>query len=204
MNKKVLLIDFDGVIVDTFDVCMEVNGQVWPGESADDYRKHFEGNIYESLNVDHDTVIDEEDSFFKLYIPKMLQLDPVPGMIDIIDKLREKYLLVIVSSSVDSPIEEYLTKHNIIGHFDKIFGVTVHKSKVAKMKMVFDEYRVGPEDCLFITDTLGDIREANKMKIASIGVTWGWHPRETLEKGSPVATVDTPEEIVGAVEKHFA
>ena len=204
MNKKVLLIDFDGVIVDTFKICMETNNQVWPDVSVDEYRKQFEGNIYESLNVDHDTVIDEEDGFFKLYIPRMLELDPVSGITQVVDKLREKYLLVVVSSSVSSPIEEYLTKHSMMSHFDKVFGVNIHKSKLAKIKMVFEEYGVEAKDCLFITDTLGDMREARAAGVDAVGVTWGWHPRETLEKGSPFAIVDTPGEIVSAVDRYFA
>ena len=203
MSKKVLLIDFDGVIVDTFAVCVETNNQVWPNVSVDEYRKQFEGNIYKSLNVGHEEVVDEKDSFFKLYIPKMLKADLVQGMQKVIDQLKEKYLLVIVSSSVNSPIEEYLTKHGMMPYFDKVFGVNVHKSKVAKIKMVFKEYEVGPQDCLFIPDTLGDMREAREAGVDALGVTWGWHPRETLEKGSPFAIVDTPQEIVSAVDRYF-
>ena len=152
---------------------METNNQVWPDISVDEYRRQFEGNIYESLNVDHDTVIDEEDSFFKLYIPRMLKLDPVSGITQVVDKLREKYLLVVVSSSVSSPIEEYLTKHSMMSHFDKVFGVNIHKSKLAKIKMVFEEYGVEAKDCLFITDTLGDMREARAAGVDAVGVTWG-------------------------------
>ena len=204
VRKKVLLIDFDGVIVDTFDLCMETSNKVWGHHSVDKYREWFEGNLYKSLNIDQDGFTDKENIFFKLYAPRMLKLDPIEGIIDIMGRLRERHVLVIISTSVNSPIEEYLAKHSMTSNFDKVFGADIHKSKVMKIKMVFDEYGVTPQDCLFITDTLGDMREAREAGVDAIGVTWGWHPRETLEKGFPFTIVDKPSEIMEAVDRYFS
>ena len=48
----------------------------------------------------------------------------------------------------------------------------------------------------FITDTLGDIKEANKVGIESIGITWGYQDKAKLQKGNPKKIVDTPTELL--------
>jgi len=203
MKEKILLIDFDGVIVDTFDLGMSVNNKLGTGISPDEYRKQFEGNVYENYDDNDEEIVSEDNEWFKLYTPGMLKLEPVEGVVEAIKTLGEKYTLIIISSNINSPIKKYLEKHALVSCFDEVFGADVHKSKVKKIKMVFEKHGVEAKDCLFITDSLGDIREANKMNVDSIGVTWGWHSRETLEKGSPFTIVDKTSEIVPAVDKYF-
>ncbi|MBU1557929.1 hypothetical protein KKC45_03125 [Patescibacteria group bacterium] len=56
---------------------------------------------------------------------------------------------------------------------------------------------------MFITDTLGDIREASEMDIKSIGVTWGFHNRETLKRGNPFNIAEKPEDLSSAIDNYF-
>lgn len=106
---------------------------------------------------------------------------------------------MIVSSTINSPIRDYLEKHILSQHFDKIYGADAHTNKVVKINKVFADFKVVADDCLFITDTLGDMREAAKARVKSIGVTWGFHNLETLQKGNPTAIAATPRELVSLV-----
>jgi phosphoglycolate phosphatase len=74
---------------------------------------------------------------------------------------------------------------------------------VEKIKMVFNKYGVSANNCLFVTDTLGDLLEAEKTGVEGIGVTWGFHGAETLKRGNPVALVDTPDELVAEIDRYF-
>ena len=51
---------------------------------------------------------------------------------------------------------------------------------------------------LFITDTLGDIIESNKVGIKSVGVTWGYHTKENLSKGNPFFIAENFDDL-----RHF-
>ena len=51
--------------------------------------------------------------------------------------------LIIISSSITSPIKEYCRKHDIYNLFDEIFGADVHMSKVEKIKMVLVQQSKG-------------------------------------------------------------
>lgn len=61
--------------------------------------------------------------------------------------------------------------------------------------MIMSKFNAKPEDCIFVTDTVGDINEAKKLNIDAIGVTWGLHSREILEEAKPLAIIDTIEEL---------
>lgn len=69
--------------------------------------------------------------------------------------------------------------------------------------MLYENYNADSANYLFVTDTLGDIREAEKCNIKSIAVAWGYHPVTTLEKGNPIAIVQTPKELVEAIRTSF-
>lgn len=206
MEKKFILFDFDGVIADSFKPAFEVQKLVCPHVTEDIYRKRFEGNINdweEPINVHTDECRHDID-FFTEYIPRMKkEAKLVPGIKDIITQLEKSYKMVVISSTITSPIKEFLDEHDLADHFTEIMGNDVHKSKVEKIKMVFEKYALEAKDCVFITDTLGDMREAEKMKVGAIGVTWGFHAPVTLLKGKPFRLVDKPKDILTSVEDYF-
>lgn len=205
MDKKTLLFDFDGVIFDSFGPVFEINKILTPGLTEEQMKERFVGNINESIvkEMGHDGAKENDGKFFDLYIPIMMGLNIFPGMADAIKKLSEKYRLIIVSSTITGPIREYMDKYDVSKYFEEIMGNDIHKSKVEKIKMVFDKYGVSAGDCLFITDTLGDLLEAEQTGVEGIGVAWGFHGAEILEKGKPVVLVNTPEELIIEIDKYF-
>jgi len=208
MNKQILLFDFDGVIVNTFELCFSITKKFNSDLSHDAYLALFEGNIYDGLKKKNGGIYDkkqenDERGFFEIYTPQLLEIGPVPGMSEIIKELEKDYVLIMLTSTINSPINSYLEKYGLHKYFDKIFGADVHKSKEEKIKMVFQEFNVKPNDCLFITDTLGDMREAEKAGIQVMGVLWGFHPEKTLEKGNPIALARAPADIIFEVNKYF-
>jgi len=75
----------------------------------------------------------------------------------------------------------------------------MNKSKVEKFKYLFKKYKLKPEDCIFITDTLGDILEGNKVGVRTIAVDFGFHKRDRLEKGKPFKIVSSFDEILKVI-----
>lgn len=127
----------------------------------------------------------------------------MPGMKEIIIELEKNYTLIVISSTITSPIKEFLEGHDLANHFVEIMGNDVHKSKVEKIKMVFEKYNVGAKNCVFITDTLGDMYETEKMGVGAIGVTWGFHTSETLKQGQPFRLVENPNELLTTISEYF-
>jgi len=205
MNKFILF-DFDGVIVDSFEIAFSVKNMMCPSITREAYRALFEGNINDTIMDDimHDDKCRHDLDFNAEYIPKIKeQVQVFSGMKEAIQQLAISYNLVIISSTDSALVKEVLERDNLAKCFKEIFGNDVHKSKVEKIKMVFSKFGVTSGDCVFVTDTLGDMREAEKMKIGSIGVSWGFQQLETLKKGNSFKIVDRPDQLVLTIAEYF-
>jgi len=203
-SKKIILFDFDGVIADSFQAAFAVHKMISPHIVEDDYRSWFEGNINNWKDTAGPGTHRSDIDFFTEYLPKMKnEVEMVPGILKIIEKLAHSYTLIIVSSTITSPIREFMEQHEASQYFTEIMGNDVHQSKVEKIKMVFTKYKVNPEQCVFITDTLGDLKEAAQAGVDAIGVSWGFQRQETLLKGNPFYIVEKPEELPAAILNYF-
>ncbi len=206
MKNKLILFDFDGVVADSFTPAFETVKTICPLISELEYRKRFEGNINETKFPEefHSEMCRHDLDFFSLYIPRIKdEVTIFPGMKEVILALEKEYTLVIISSTLTFPIEEFLVSHDLRDHFEWVMGNDVHKNKTEKIKMVFQKYEVGENDCVFVTDTLGDMHEAGKVNVQTIGVTWGFNTAETLAKGNPSKLVYTPDELLTVIQGFF-
>jgi 8-oxo-dGTP diphosphatase / 2-hydroxy-dATP diphosphatase len=202
MEKKIIFFDFDGVLVDSFETAYETIIEMWPELpfSRDSLRACFEGNIHETFFKKY-TDEKSEDAFFERYIPRILKLSVVPGMREALASLATEHRLVIVSSTRTEAVREWLERERIAELFEDVLGEEAGKSKTEKIASVLERYRADAADCLFVTDTLGDIEEADRADVRSIAVTWGYHREEMLRKGSPAGIVHRPEDLVAEVER---
>lgn len=206
MHTNFILFDFDGVIVDSFATAFEVKKMICPNATEADYKKGFEGNIndWQKADTKHDEKCRHDIDFFAEYIPRIKErVLTIPGIEKVIKELAKSYTLIVISSTLTAPIQGLLEKYNLAPFFVEVMGNDVHTSKVEKMKMVFSKYNIDSNKCVFITDTLGDMREAKHVKMGSIGVTWGFHDRETLIRGEPFKIVEKPEDLVTTVSEYF-
>jgi len=209
--KTFVLFDFDGVIADTFELCLAAARHLQPGEykNLDDYRRLFYGNIYEEyakkyhnqvvVGLDHPSQI----KYYEYYLPRIINIPPVSGIEHVLQDLSSDHGLIIISSTLSVPLGKWLQKYNLAHYFLELMGADVHHSKQEKARMLFKKYKTSSEQCVFITDTLGDVREANQVGLRSIAVTWGFHRADELEQGSPITIVNTPDELLQTVHGLF-
>ena len=161
----------------------------------EEYRTWFDGNIYEHPRVTAAGPMNVIE-YFEEYKKGFKNLKISAELEDMLFALKPKYHLVIISSIDDEIINPYLERSKINNIFEEVWGIRKKTSKVDKFKKLLDQFNLKKEECYFITDTLGDVKEANKVGIESIGVTWGYHDKETLLRGNPVAIVDTPRKLL--------
>lgn len=69
-----------------------------------------------------------------------------------------------------------------------------------KVIMFDKDFDFKKDECIFITDTLGDILEANEVGIGTIAVDFGYHERKRLEKGNPLKIISKFEELIETVK----
>jgi phosphoglycolate phosphatase len=200
--KPIVFFDFDGVIVANFEMNHAIASERHPGLTKDEYREMFHGNI--NFYQHPGEPVFDLDTYFEKYTAALDTHAIMEQMDEAIALLAEDYTLIIVTSSMSPLVRNYLLSHDLAHHFTAILGTDVHKSKVEKMQRVIDEYHVPPSHCLFVTDTLGDLREGHEVSVKCIAVSWGFHHRETLEKGESIAILDSPSEIKPTIDSYFS
>jgi phosphoglycolate phosphatase len=197
-DKKLIIFDFDGVIIDSSRLSYDLLVQTNPELDYDSFKKMSNGNFLESVGE-----IVHNPSFREQYRSGVSEIHIAPSIHKAIFELSKKYSLAIVSSASEVTIKMLLNSEGLLEKFQDILGAETHSSKVIKIGSLVEKYSVAPSDIAFITDTLGDIREGNIAGVNSIGVTWGLHNRETLELGSPVVIIEKPELLEESIETIF-
>ncbi|MDE2030863.1 MAG: HAD family hydrolase [Patescibacteria group bacterium] len=200
-SKKLVLFDFDGVLVNTFDSTFRISKIKNKDLTWERFKDFQNGNFHDNLQKDvkkNNFVI--IDNFYDHYKKDLNDLTIEDILHEAITFLAKDNFLVIVSSTRSDIINDFLEKENLLSFFNETLGHEVHTSKVFKIKHALEKYGVSPSDTVFITDTLGDIKEANECDVPSIAVTWGLHKRENLQKGNPIAIIDNPQDLVTVVE----
>jgi len=194
---KAIIFDFDGVIWDTYDINFSLSQFFDPSISEQDFQDHHNGNVFEQPKIRFKP---EDIPIFFTKQKELFSRNHFFPIIDIIPTLGEKFKLFIVSSTLDANIVGFLELAWLNIYFQKILWKTTHKSKIEKFKMIFQEYGISENECVFITDTIGDIKEAKHLNIPCIAVNWWYHSLELLENEKPFAIAKTPEDIIQSIK----
>ncbi len=189
---KAIIFDFDGVIWDTYEMNYTLSKLFDTHISERDFQDHHNGNVFETPKIKFKP---EDIPVFFTKSREYFTENNIFPIQEVIQNLSKKYQLFIVSSTIDDNIEYFLKIGKINQYFLRILGCSTHPSKVEKFKMIFSEHNLQPDNCIFITDTIGDIKEARHLNLKTIAVTWGYHPKELLENEKPYILVDTPQEL---------
>lgn len=197
-NKKLVIFDFDGVLVDTLPVVFSLSKEVNENLSLEEFKSFFHGNFYKAVRFDG-TPRNRNPKTLEKYEEKSRELKIPIVLKHTLENLSKKYILTIVSSTATNLILRILERENC-NFFNDVLGADIHASKVEKNKTLLEKYNLSPSNAVFITDTSGDIKEASECNIRSIAVTWGFHDREELEKDNPALIVEDPKNLFEAIE----
>ena len=190
---KALIFDFDGVIEDSFEFHVnKISEFTGFNLSKKELRYIHTGNFFKKAPKElHDVDWkDYRDYIFKEQTSLIVKKNIKKTLLE----LHNKFNLFIISSGGTKNIKSYLS-NNKVSIFKEVLGFEKIKSKEKKFEFIFKKYSLTPKECIFITDTLGDIIEANDVNVKTIAVDFGYHSRSILKKGNPFAIISDLNEI---------
>lgn len=195
------MFDFDGVIVNSCQLSWEITKEHMSDITYGEMQDWCDGNVYDKKlrdNIDNSYF----EHYFERYREEIVQLVPVEGIDRVIKELDlQGYKLIIVSGADENSIKIFLEKHNLDKYFTEILGKNFNPSKVEKIKIILDKYKIKPQETLLVTDSVGDVKEAHETKIKAIGVIWGMHEKERLEKNKTDFIAENPNDILEGIKK---
>jgi len=204
IKNKAVFFDFDGVIHNTFQFHLNgIRNYFNVDLSAENYRAMHDGNFYNAVapkGLEHadwpaytKSIHDEFSAFAANSDEKKYLHD-----------LSKESKLFLVTSGSRFPVEGYLKANHILECFTDARYFEDGLSKTDKFKDLFAEYSVLPENAVFVTDTVGDVREAHEVGLRSIAVTFGYHDRARLEAVEPFRIADSWKEVADAIDDAFS
>lgn len=179
-NSNVIIFDMDGVIFDSTHCIGEEIRRLYPGLTNEMVKELTCGNWHEEvtkLTIPRIVETEEETKRSRaIYAKKKSEALPYTGMLEVLHSLQNNNCkLVLNTSASEDACMPLLEKHNLVNVFDFLGTKEVSKSKTEKFDLIAERYNAHKHDLIFVTDTLGDIREADEAGVPTIAVTWGAH-----------------------------
>lgn len=192
------MFDFDGVIEDNYELHFQMSEKKTIGLTREEHRKLFEGNIH----IEREKLKERDTGFdlIKHFSDSKKTQIVTKEVAETLQKLSENYILGIVTSGYEYGVQDYLCNNNLTEAFSFVYGYETDKIKVHKFEKALKDFNIKKDECVFVTDTLGDILEAKEVGISSIAVDFGFHEKERLEKGNPIAIVSSFRELISAIK----
>ncbi len=193
----------DGVIIDSIQIARNYFLETHPGATEEMSKEMLSGNIHEEIiKYAHLKKLETEEEKIirqKTYSEIKTKAPIFVGMRELLEKLHNQgFILILNTNAFDRNTLPILEYSKITHLFNFVATAELSKSKVEKFKLIEEKYKTDKEDLLFITDTLGDIKEANIANISAVAVTWGAHDRSFFEREkytNLVKIVDSVKEL---------
>ena len=210
--KKVIVFDMDGVLFDTTAVAEQYMTERFPNMPLEIRKELLSGNFHDQVKKYADTLPpsvetpEEREIRQSGFAARKLESAMYDGMHDLVTALhRGGYTITMNTTALSRNCLPMLEKAGLSAAFDFVATFETARSKVDKFNLIAERYGVENKDMIFITDTLGDIREAEIAGVPTIAVTWGAHDISYFTReqhANLVKIVNTPEELESWIRQY--
>jgi phosphoglycolate phosphatase len=180
--KKLIIFDMDGVIFDTAGIAIREMTRKYPDLTQEIVDEILCGNFHEEaekLNLTRIEETEEEKLQGRLLYSAEKRRAPVfEGMVHLLESLyAQGRILALNTSATGQNCIPLLEEAGVEKYFDFFGTKEISRSKVEKFFLIQEKYNIPFEETVFITDTLGDLREAEIAGVPTVAVTWGAHSK---------------------------
>lgn len=214
---KAYIFDLDGTLTDTLEsLTYSVNETLkeldLPGITREQCRD-FVGNgarylLERSLEASGDETLSKIEEAMRVYGRIFKQnctykVKPYDGILEMLSTLKAMNMRLAVLSN-----KPHLQTLDVVSTFfgEEMFevvqgqqdGVPRKPDPIAAL-MIAEKFGVDCSECVYVGDSDVDMQTGNAAGMKSIGVTWGFRPKEVLLEHGAHHTIDRPEELITIV-----
>lgn len=129
----------------------------------------------------------------------LYHVKPYPNIRETLTALREEVPIAVCSNKPHEAAIHVVESVYGPGFFNRIQGQTAEiprKPSPIGALAIADALGARPEECLYFGDTNTDMQTGNAAGMFTVGVTWGFRPRQELIDNHAMELLDRPEEIL--------
>jgi phosphoglycolate phosphatase len=196
-QKPVLIFDFDGTLVDSLTVLVEVFNRL-------PFRFGLPKTALKEMRDSGGTGLKS----FIMHYPKwkMIVLFGVmkmgfsrrfkeillyPGIKQVLSELHEEgYTLGLLSNNSTSIVMKVLRHHGVYRYFNFTHCLAGAGSKSKILGRILREHDISLKNCIYVGDEVDDIKAAHAAGMRCIAVSWGFNNWNDLEAANPDWLID--------------
>lgn len=213
---KAIIFDMDGIIVDSEMIWRRTFREVLAEYGHEYTDKHFKltlgkANVTEILKKTFDIKEDEEvlrkkilDKLFSLMEHDMKFVD---GFYSLLNRIKEKYILAVASSSPIKIVESILERLKIRENFQFAIGgdqVQEGKPNPELFLKTAEQLGVKPEECIVIEDAPSGIKAAKSAGMRCIALKAHYVLEDELREAGADIIINNLDEITEKLLKGFS
>lgn len=213
---RLIIFDLDGTLLNTIsdlahstNYALKQNGfpehpvEAYPYFVGNGINKLFERALPENEKTS-ENIARVREAFLPYYDKHNTDYtQPYEGIHELLQTLQsEGFMLAVASNKYQSATEKLIQKRFPDLSFTAVFGQREGIPVKPDPTIVCDILEiagVSPNETLYIGDSGVDMQTAANSRITSIGVTWGFRPREELQTNGADYLVDSPAEILAII-----
>lgn len=218
---RLIVFDCDGTLVDSQHSIISAMAGAYdahglPAPSAEAIRRvvglslveavarlspELEGDLHESIAEGYKTAFRDNLSVGDVCEPLF------PGAIETLRALNEAgYLLGIATGKSRRGMERTIAKFGLGEFFVTVQTADGHPSKPhpAMLEQAMADVGAAPHETVLVGDTTYDITMARAARAHGLGVAWGYHTVEDLQRAGAVALVEAFEHVPPTVARLLA
>lgn len=205
---RYILFDFDGTLVDSMHIVIEVYNQLADKYKAKKIEQKDIAHIQGLSIMERSTFLDFKLykfpflalDIYKLYKNSIKDLVLFDGIKEVLEELNAcGFQLAIVSTNSEQNIRECL-QNNQIDVITEIICSNNMFGKNEDIKRFLKKHKLKESEVIYVGDEARDILAGKKSGVKVIWVSWGYDQIENANKEQPNYIVNKPQEILAILQ----
>ena len=217
VKKRAIAFDLDGTLLDTLQDLAEAVNEVLLEEGLSPHPqaayRYFVGDGLAKL-VERVLPEDLRDGptlerliarTAAVYGPRSSRnTRPYPGIGSLLDALDERGVTLAILSNKPHPLTTRCVAAQL-GRwpFAAVYGARPGiptKPDPQALLGIFAELSIPAEQWLYVGDTAVDMQTGTRAKVTTLGVSWGFRPRQELIEAGAAQVIDAPEQLLALLD----
>lgn len=209
---KGIIFDLDGTLLNTIrDLNNSVNDTYkyfsYPKQNSEEETMSLVGHGMRNLikscfpNKDEDFIDEALKVFLDFYDKKYYEYTrPYKGITSLIDILIEKNYKLGVNSNKNHNYTKHLIELNFPNmNLEYVKGIKAGdktKPDPTNILKTIEEMNLSSKEIIYVGDSPTDVKTAQNANLKSVGVSWGFRPKEKLIEAGVDLIIDEPHELL--------